>query len=161
MGFKPKIATIGRCLLFPSAIEAIGGDIPMGLSAEIWWSPHHPFKSSMTGETPREYCDHWMKETGKQWTQPLGFVHAAYEIAADALKRAQTLDKAKIREAIAATSFDAIVGPIKFNQENYARTPLVAGQWVKGQKFPWDLKICYNGTAPNIPTQSKLVSIPR
>lgn len=159
-GFKPKIATIGRCLLFPSAIEAIGGDLPAGLSCEIWWSPSHPFKSSLTGESAKDHCQMWTKETGKQWTQPLGFVHAAYEIAADALGRAQTLDKQAVRAAIAATSLDTIVGPIKYNQQNYARTPMVSGQWVKGKKFPWDLRICYNETAKMVPTQGTLLPIP-
>jgi branched-chain amino acid transport system substrate-binding protein len=160
MGFRPKIATIGRCLLFPSAIEAIGGDLPMGLSCEIWWSPHHPFKSSLTGQSAKELCEKWTQDTGKQWTQPLGFVHAAYEIAANALNRAQTLDKESIRQAIASTNMDTIVGPIKFNEKNYARTPMVGGQWTKGEKYPWDLRICYNGLAKSIPTQGKLFAIP-
>ena len=44
-GFKPKIVTIGKALLFPSVIESLGerGD---GLSSEVWWSPNHPFKNS-------------------------------------------------------------------------------------------------------------------
>ncbi|UCB50423.1 MAG: hypothetical protein JSW56_06005 [Deltaproteobacteria bacterium] len=44
-----------------------------------------------------------------------------------------------------------IVGPIKYNSENYSRTPLVGGQWVKGTKFPWELKLVYNNEHPYIP----------
>jgi len=160
MGFKPKITTIGRATLFPSAVEAIGGDLHLGLSTEIWWSPHHPFKSSLTGESANDLCEAWMTENGKQWTQPIGFKHAGYEIAVDVLKRAQTLKKDKIRQAIAATDLDTIVGHIKYNDQNFARTPVVAGQWVKGKKFPWDLRICYNGKYKDIPTQGKLFPIP-
>ena len=101
-----------------------------------------------------------MKENKKQWTQPIGFKHAGYEIAVDVLKRAQTLKKDEIRQAIAATDLDTIVGHIKYNDQNFARTPVVAGQWVKGEKFPWDLRICYNGKYKNIPTQGKLFPIP-
>jgi branched-chain amino acid transport system substrate-binding protein len=160
MGYRPKIATIGRATLFPKAVEAIGGDLPEGLSTEIWWSPHHPFKSSVAGYSAKKLCDDWSAASGKQWTQTLGFKYAGYEIAANALKRAQTVDKEKLRQAIAATDLDTIVGHIKYNEKNYARTPLVAGQWVKGEKFPWDLNICYNGQHKNIPTQAKLMPIP-
>ena len=160
MGFKPKIATIGRATLFPKAVEAIGGNLPMALSSEIWWSPHHPFKSSLAGYSAKKLCEDWMAASRKQWTQTLGFKYAGYEIAADVLKRARTLDKKKIRETIAATDLDTMVGHIKYNKQNYARTPLVAGQWVKGEKFPWNLRICYNGKHKNIPTQGKLFQIP-
>jgi branched-chain amino acid transport system substrate-binding protein len=61
-GFVPKIATIAKALLFPSALEAIGTDIPQGLTTEVWWSRYHPYKSSLTGETPKDLCDTWEKE---------------------------------------------------------------------------------------------------
>ncbi len=160
MGFKPKITTIGRATLFPSALEAIGGDLPNGLSSEIWWSSHHPFKSSLAGYGAKEICDDWTKATGKQWTQTLGFKYAGYEIMTDVLKRAKSLDKEKIRNALAATDLDTIVGHIKYNSQNYARTPIVAGQWVKGKNFPWDLKVCYNEQHKDIPTQGRLMAIP-
>ncbi len=159
IGFKPRIATIARSTLFPKALEAIGGSLPEGLSTEIWWSPNHPFKSSLAGYGARKLCDDWSAASGKQWSPTLGFKYAGYEIAVDALRRAQTLDKEKLREAIASTDMDSIVGHIKYGEKNYARTPLVAGQWVKGEKFLWDLKICYQGNHKNIPTQSKLIPL--
>ena len=47
-GFRPKIASVGKALLFPASVEALG-DIGDGMSTEVWWSPRHPFKSSLTG----------------------------------------------------------------------------------------------------------------
>ena len=47
-GLKPKAASIGKAILFPVAVEALGGD-GNNLSSEVWWSPNHPFKSSLTG----------------------------------------------------------------------------------------------------------------
>jgi hypothetical protein len=47
-GFKPKIASVGKALLFPRSVEALG-DLGIGMSTEVWWTPHHPFKSSLTG----------------------------------------------------------------------------------------------------------------
>ncbi|MGB9858435.1 MAG: ABC transporter substrate-binding protein [Moorellaceae bacterium] len=155
-GFVPKLATIGRAILFPSDVSALGGDLPMGLTTEVWWSPYHPYKCSITGQTAKELCDAWTQATGKQWSAPLGFKHAGIEIVVDVLKRAQSLDKNKIREAIAQTQLNTIIGPIKYNEQHYAETPVVGGQWVKGEKWPWELRIVYNKEHPEIPKTGEL-----
>ena len=55
-GYKPKTIVVGRATLFPSAVEALG-PLAKYLSIEIWWSPAHPFKSSLTGQSSRQVCD--------------------------------------------------------------------------------------------------------
>jgi branched-chain amino acid transport system substrate-binding protein len=162
-GFKPKIASIGKALLFPAAVEALG-DAADGLSTEVWWSPDHPFKSSLNGMSAKQVADAYESTAKKQWTQPLGFVHALFEVGIDALKRAKSLDKpGDIRDAIVATNLNTVVGPISWKGgpvKNVAKTPLVGGQWVKGKKYKYDLVIVNNETAPNIPTQAKLKPLP-
>jgi branched-chain amino acid transport system substrate-binding protein len=162
-GYKPKIASVGKALLFPAAVEAIG-DTADGLSTEVWWSPSHPFKSSLSGASAKQLAESFEKATGKQWTQPIGFAHALFEVAADVLKRSKNIDdKATIRDAIAATNLNTVVGPIAWGKgpvKNVAKTPLVGGQWVKGKgKSKFDLVIVDNKTAPNIPTGGKLKAI--
>jgi len=159
MGFKPKVATMGRSLLFPSDIEALGGNLPNGLSAEFWWGPTYPHKSSITGYSCKELCDAWETETGKQWIQLLGFEYGVFEIAANVLNRVQTLNKEKIRDGIASTDLETIVGHIKYNKQNYATTPIVGAQWVKGKKWPWDIRVVWNGPYKHIPTQGKMIPI--
>jgi branched-chain amino acid transport system substrate-binding protein len=161
-GFIPKMSTHGKPILFPSAVGALGGNLANGLTTCVWWSPSHPFKSSLTGYTAKALCDAWTEKTQRQWSQPLGFTYATFEVAADVLKRAGTLDKDKLREAIAQTNLNTIVGPIKFNKENYSKTPMVGGQWVKGKKWPWELEIVENNQFPEIKKTAKLVfPIPR
>jgi len=161
-GFVPKIATIAKACLFPSDVGALGGNLPAGITTEIWWSPEHPFKSSLTGESAKDLCAAWTQETKKQWTQPIGFKYAAYEIAADVIKRVQTLDKNKLREALAATKMNTIVGPIKYGKNNVSETPLVGGQWVKGKKWPWELEITSNREHPEIKkTATMLFPVPK
>jgi branched-chain amino acid transport system substrate-binding protein len=87
----------------------------------------------------------------------MGFEYALFEIAADALIRAGSLKAKKIRKAIEETNLDTMVGRIKFNEKNFGLTPLVGGQWVKGTKWPWDLKITYNKEHTYIPTTGKMV----
>ena len=156
-GFIPKMCTGGKPILFPSAVQAIGGNLPNGLTTCVWWSPYHPFKSSVAGYGSKALCDAWTEKTGRQWTQILGFTYATFEVAIDALKRAGTVDKDKVREAIAQTNLTTIVGPLKFNSQNYSKTPMVGGQWVKGKKWPWELEIVENNQYPEIKKTAKLI----
>jgi branched-chain amino acid transport system substrate-binding protein len=156
--FKPKVVTIGKALLFPDSVTALGGRAD-GLSCEIWWSPSHPFKSGLTGQSAKELCDSYVHSTGRAWTQPLGFQHALFEVAIDVLKRAKNLgEPASILEAIVATDYHSVVGPIKWSGKpvkNVSKTPLVAGQWRKRDNG-FELVICEDATAPNIKAQDKL-----
>ena len=161
-GFKPKIVTIGKALLFPSVIDSLGarGD---GLTSEIWWTPNHPFKSSLTGQSASDLTDAYTKATGRPWTQPIGFQHALFEVAIDVLKRAKNVkDPKSVLDAIVATDYKSIVGPVKWSGQpvkNVTKTPLVAGQWRKTDKG-FDLVVAQNATAPEIPLGGKLVPLP-
>lgn len=161
-GFKPKIVTIGKALLFPSVIDSLG-ERGNGLTSEIWWTPNHPFKSGLTGQSARDLTDAWTKFSGgRPWTQPIGFQHALFEVAIDVLKRAKNLqDPKSILNAIVATNYNSMVGHVQWTGQpvkNVTKTPLVAGQWQrKGGKF--DLVIAENKTAPNIPLGGKLQPI--
>ena len=154
-GFDPKVVTLGKALLFPGAIDALG-DLGDGLTTEVWWSPSHPFKSSLTGQTAKQLADSYEAATKKQWTQPIGFAHALFEITADTFKRAQDTSSKSVRDAVAATNLATVVGPVKWGGQgpfrNVSKTPLVLGQWVKGKKYRHELVIVNNEAAPNIPT---------
>ncbi|BCN40420.1 ABC transporter substrate-binding protein [Alicycliphilus denitrificans] len=153
-GFKPKAVTLGKALLFPSALEALG-DLGLGLSTEVWWSPSHPFTSSLTRQSAQALADSYEAGTRKQWTQPIGFAHALFEVAANALARSKSLKAEDVRNAVASTSIDSIVGPVKWGgpgpMKNVSRTPLVLGQWRKGHQRKVELVIVNNGAATNIP----------
>ena len=158
-GFTPKIVTVGKALLFPSAIEALG-DRGNGLSSEIWWSPNHPFVSSLDGETAKALADGYTAATGKPWTQPIGFRHALFEVVSDVGKRSADLDDPNaIIEAIRGTNLKTIVGTVDWSKgpvKNVSKTPLVAGQWQK-KDGKFDLVITTNPQAPEIPVGGELV----
>jgi len=157
-GFNPRIVTIGKALLFPSIIESLG-DRGDGLTTEVWWSPDHPFSSSLTGVSARELTADYTSATGRPWTQPIGFKHALFEVVADVIQRAEDLeDPASIVSAIASTDLDTMVGNVNWDNgpiDNVTKTPLVAGQWQKeGDAF--DLKIVANAGQPEIPLTGEL-----
>ena len=151
MEYKPKIATIGKAILFPSVLQTLGPELGVGLSTELWWSPAFPYTSSRAGLTSNKLAESWIRKMNKQWTQPLGYDHAVYELAEDVLRRAASLDKEAVRQSIVETNLNTIIGPIKFNDQNFCRTPVAGGQWVKGEKFPFDIETVYNDQFPQIP----------
>jgi branched-chain amino acid transport system substrate-binding protein len=157
-GFKPKVVSVAKALLFPVTVQALGKS-GHNISTEVWWTPSHPYKSSLTGISAADLAKSYEQATGRQWTQPIGFVHSLFEVAVDALKRsADPSDGAAVAKAIGATKLDTIVGPIAFGgsslppfaSKNIAKTPLVGGQWrLAGDKY--SMVITENGTAPQIP----------
>ena len=161
-GYKPIFCTMSKALLFPSELEAMGS-IGYGLTAEVWWHPTFPFKSSLSGETCQQFADDWQTSTGKQWTQPL-MHYLVFEIVADALKRTTNVDsKDAIVAAVKATNLDTLGGHISFTAggagnpvPNVATTPLAGGQWIKGTKYPFDLEIVSNAVAPMATIQGQV-----
>jgi branched-chain amino acid transport system substrate-binding protein len=158
-GLRPKVITLGKALLFPGAIEALG-ELGDGLSTEVWWSPSHPFTSSLTQQSAKALAQAYESGTKKQWTQPIGFAHALFEVAADALKRARSTGGKDVRDAVASTQLATVVGPVQWGgpgpMKNVSKTPLVLGQWGKGSKYKVELTIVNNEAATNIPTGGKL-----
>ena len=146
-GFKPKAMTVAAALLFPSGIEALG-DLGDGMSAEVWWTPAFPFNSTLTGETSLDIATAWEAETGRQWKQPLGYSHAIWQVALDILKRSTNpLGRTANRDSMKAINLQTLIGPVNFSNgphPNISTTPILGGQWVKGAKWKYDLKIVDN-----------------
>lgn len=160
-GFKPKICTMAKALLFATTLDSLG-DRGSGLSSEVWWTPHFPFKSSLTGQTPVQYAAAWEAQMNRQWTQPLGFQHCLFEVIVDVLKRTEDVNsRQSIMQAVRSTKLDTIMGHIEFTGQpvkNVCRTPLVGGQWLRvpGQKYKYDLVIVNNDNNKAITTQASL-----
>jgi branched-chain amino acid transport system substrate-binding protein len=85
-GYQPKVATIAKAMLFPSAAQALG-PLAENISTEYWWGPTHPYKSSLTKQSCAQIANKFESVTKQQWTQPIGFVHALFEVAIANLKR--------------------------------------------------------------------------
>jgi branched-chain amino acid transport system substrate-binding protein len=159
-GFNPKVITVAKAILFPQSVEALG-EAGHNLSSEVWWTPSHPFSSTLTGQSSADLAADFTAKTGRPWTQPIGFAHSLFEVAADVMGRAgDPTDGEGVAAAIAATSLDSIVGKIAwdganlppFAAQNVAKTPLVGGQWRRAADGTFSLVVVDNQTAPAIPT---------
>jgi branched-chain amino acid transport system substrate-binding protein len=155
--FHPKIVTIGKALLFPSVVNSLGPR-GSGLTSEIWWTPNYPFRSGLTGQNAQQLTDAYTGATKRPWSQPIGYQHALFEVAIDVLKRAKSIDPKAILDAIVATNYNSMVGPVHWTGQpvkNVSKTPLVAGQWQRrGGAF--ELVITANKPAPEIPVGGTL-----
>jgi branched-chain amino acid transport system substrate-binding protein len=179
MGYIPKLAFIGMGAVEPSNLVALGGDLGLGLLAWTMFSPALPFKESITGKTVKELYDMYAKETGKTAGVNMAS-YVGFEIAIDVLRRAQSIDREKIRSALAETNLDTAWGNINFKKpysqlqrDLYAQwepallsqedhicvLPNVVGQWVK-ENGTWVCKVVYNWVYTEIPVQKEITPIP-
>ncbi|WP_214370981.1 ABC transporter substrate-binding protein [Pseudonocardia sp. H11422] len=161
--YRPRIVTIAKALPFPSAVEAIGRPLAENLGSDVWWSPNHPFSSSLTRQSSKQLGDAYTAATGRQWTMPMAFIHALFEVAAKAFASVSEIDDRQgLSRAIATMRIDSIVGTLDWTRgpvPNVAKTPLVGGQWRAGARFPFELQIVSNAQHPDIPTAGRLTAL--
>lgn len=158
MGFKPKVCTIAKALLFPGGVTALGPRAE-GMSTEIWWLPSYPFRSSLTGQSAAELAQSYQSATGREWTQPLGVVHALFETGIAALKASgDPKSPAKIAEALHKLQHETVIGRLDFAGNgiaNVSKIRVVGGQWHVEPGSKPELVIISNTTAPEIAVERK------
>jgi branched-chain amino acid transport system substrate-binding protein len=161
-GFKPEVCTVAAAFLFPSALKALG-TAGNGMSTEVWWTPSFPYRSSLTEQSAADFAAEWERDTGNQWTQPLGYAHALWEVGLHALKTAgNPFDRKAVRDAIQGMTLDTVVGKVDFKNspiKSVARTALAGGQWRRtpgGAKHPFELVVVNNTLAPAVPLGGQL-----
>ncbi|HZG31370.1 MAG TPA: ABC transporter substrate-binding protein [Ensifer sp.] len=164
-GLDIEAATIAAAFVFPSGVEVLG-DQGAGMSTEIWFNRQLPFKSSLNGQSANDFCSAYEASTGKQWAQPMGYEHAIWEVGLAALKNSGNPKKREaVRDAIAGLDLDTIIGKVDFKNskmKSVANTWVTMGQWhknPKGSKFPYELYVTNNVTAPQVPIQKEFMPL--
>jgi branched-chain amino acid transport system substrate-binding protein len=166
-GFRPKVSTMAKAMLFPDGVNALG-ELGDGQTVECWFHPKFPYTSSLLGVTPQQICDQWEAETGSQWTQPVCFF-GQFEVWTDILQRCtDPLDKNAIIEATKQTKITTIGGPVDWsvNPEpysgfyNFSTKPITGGQWVKGSgKWQYDMEIVASVSQTEIETTAAIKEV--
>jgi branched-chain amino acid transport system substrate-binding protein len=68
----------------------------------------------------------------------VGPAYACVQILADAATRAKTLDREKLRDAVAATKMTTVIGPVRFRSDGTGEVKVFFQQWLKGkQELVW------------------------
>jgi branched-chain amino acid transport system substrate-binding protein len=151
-GFKPKIASISKALLFPSAAQALGSLVD-NIMSPVWWTPSFPYVSSLDGMTASAFGSGY----GTQWTQPMGFNYAVFEIAVAALKASgDPTDPGAVVSALSKLKGTAITGPYDFATgpvPNVSQVPELLGQWRPSSSGSYELVVINDSLLPVIPVQ--------
>ena len=86
----------------------------------------------------RELNDEHQKLFKRPADPLVGPSYACLQILADALSRAKTLDRDKLRDAVAATNMTTVVGPVRFRPDGTGEVKVFFQQWLKGkQELVW------------------------
>jgi branched-chain amino acid transport system substrate-binding protein len=147
-GLSPKIATVGKCLLLPTVLDAAGarGDL---LSTELGWHPAYPFTSATTGQSAGDIARAWTDATGKPWYQTIGLKHALLDLAVGTLMATDDPeDPESVIAAIRGNSLETTLGVSDFGASpiaNVAKSAMMGGQWHKGADG-YELEIAANAT---------------
>jgi branched-chain amino acid transport system substrate-binding protein len=86
----------------------------------------------------RELNDEHQKLLKRPADPLVGPSYACLQILADAVSRAKTLDREKLRDAVAATKMTTVVGPVRFRPDGTGEVKVFFQQWLKGkQELVW------------------------
>jgi branched-chain amino acid transport system substrate-binding protein len=155
-GFKPKLATVAKVLLFPKDAYAMGS-LVNNVATDAWWVPSLPWTSSLDGQTCQELATAYTAAGLGQPNQNISN-YTLFEIAYKAMT---SVNNPHDHEEVAAALYnvtlpDAVAGPIDFTSTKnpapgVAITPPVGIQWqaVKGSKYPLDAVVVDNSLQPN------------
>jgi len=150
-GFRPKLATVAKVLLFPTDAYAMGSSV-YNVATDTWWVPTLPWKSSFTGEGCQAMANEFESATGSQWNANISN-YSLFEVAHAALTSvSDPHDKAEVAAAIHQVNIQALAGPLDFASggpaPGVAITPPAGVQWQKGTKYPLEMQIVDNTLLP-------------
>jgi len=163
-GFKPKIATVAKVLLFPADVKALG-PLVNNIATDSWWSPFAPYKSSLTGQTAAGLALAYQQSTGQQWTQAIGSTYAAFEVAYNAFSAASDPhDHKDVADQLHSMKYEGMNGVVDFTSgpaPGVAVIPAAGVQWKAGKPgkftdFPFAMFVVDNHDAPSWPINGTL-----
>jgi branched-chain amino acid transport system substrate-binding protein len=159
-GFRPKLATVAKVLLFPTDAYAMGSEV-YNVATDTWWVPTLPWTSSFTGETCQQFANEFEADGYGQWNANISnyslfeAAHAAFTSVTD------PHDKDEVADAIHNVNIHALAGPLNFTGKGagwlppfgpapgVAITPPAGVQWQKGTKYPLELQVVDNSLLPD------------
>jgi branched-chain amino acid transport system substrate-binding protein len=152
-GFKPKLATVAKVLLFPTDAYAMGSEV-YNIATDAWWVPSLPWTSSFTGQTCQTLADAYTAAGNGQWNSNISN-YTLFEIAYKAFTSvSDPHNKDEVAQAIHQVVIpDAVAGPMDFTSSKAPApgvviTPPVGIQWQKGTTYALEAKVVDNTLLP-------------
>lgn len=158
-GYRPKLATVAKVMLFPTEAVALG-QLSNNIATDCWWSPYHPYKSTLDGTTTKQLADGFASATGNQWHQALGSIYSLFEIAVQAFMTASDpKDHDSVAHELTTMKISGMSGALDFTTgpvPGVALIPITGAQWRPGKTFPWEMYIVDNSQIPTVPLNGDL-----
>jgi branched-chain amino acid transport system substrate-binding protein len=159
-GYKPKLATVAKVLLFPSDVAALGS-LVNNVATDAWWTPNMTWKSSLTGQTCAEIAAAYTSATGSQWVQSLSN-YSLFEVAYAAMTAVNNPhDKTEVAAALFNVNIEGIAGQLNWTSSKnpapgVVDTPCVGVQWKPNSKYGWSMEVVDNTLMPEVPLTGTL-----
>lgn len=128
IGLNPKVFYLGVGVAFPVYRDKFGVENVQGIMGAGAWNPKLPFPGA------KEYFDRHLKRWGKEpdrWGS--AFAYASVQIIEQSIDMTGTLNRKKLRDAIATNTFPTVIGPVKFEGGFNLQSPGEIGQWQKDE----------------------------
>jgi branched-chain amino acid transport system substrate-binding protein len=159
-GWKPKLATVAKVLLFPADTVALG-PLVNNVATDSWWGPYMPTRSALDGTSASALSDAFQAQTGRQWVQSIGSTYSLFEVAHQAFTRvSDPHNKQEVANAIHTVNYNGMSGPLNFTggpAPGVAIVPPVGVQWKKGTgKYPFEMKVVDNSLNRAVKTEADL-----
>ena len=131
LDFSPKVYLFIRAPDPPVWSQNLGKDGDYVLRSPGW---HFAAKYPKVAELNEAH----QKLANRPADPIVGPSYACVQFLADAISRAGSLDRDKIRDAIAATNMTTVVGPVRFRPDGTGEVKVFFQQWLKGkQELVW------------------------
>ncbi|MEV0122097.1 ABC transporter substrate-binding protein [Streptomyces sp. NPDC050703] len=161
-GWRPRLITCSRWLAYPPSVTSAGGrPAQAGVATLAYWTPAHPYVSSLDGMTAAGLAEAYEQRTGRQWLQPLGLAYALFEVAAHALTTAgDPTDRRSVAVAVGESRVRTIAGVLDWTAgpvPNIATVPLAGGQWQPGTRHDYELTVVTSGQVDGLPAAGDLI----
>jgi branched-chain amino acid transport system substrate-binding protein len=152
-GYRPKLATVAKVLLFPPDAYAMG-NLAYNIATDAWWVPSLPWHSSFTGQSCQELANAFTAAGGGQPNSNISN-YTLFEIAHKAFTSVNNPHgKNEVADALHKVVIpDAVAGPVDFTSKKNPAPGVVITlpvgiQWQKGTKYPLEAKVVDNTLLP-------------
>ncbi|HEV8438868.1 MAG TPA: amino acid ABC transporter substrate-binding protein [Methylomirabilota bacterium] len=131
LAYTPKLLLLIRAPDPPIWSKNLGKDGDYVVLAPGW---HHAVKAAGV----KELNDAHTQKIGRPADPIAGPAYACVQILAAAIGKAGSLEREKIRDAVAATNMTTVIGPVKFRPDGTGIVQSVFVQWINGkQELIW------------------------
>lgn len=127
LDFTPKVILMIRAPDAVSWTQALGKDGDYVLLTPGWY---HSFNFAGVAELNAKH----QQRFGRPSDVITGPAYACVQVVANAVERAGRLDPLAIRDAMATTNLQTVVGPVRFRADGTGIVPFVVVQWQGGRQ---------------------------